>query len=79
MIITGCSPWTVYELKNFGGQSACWYPADTQNCYPAFFRTAQMMKGWAKEVSSVRLGCHSHNRFYANALGQEGSNGSYFI
>jgi hypothetical protein len=79
MIITGCSPWTLYELKSFQGQSACWYPADTQKCYPAFFSTAELMKGWANQVSSVRRGCHSHNRFYANKLVHEGGNGSHFI
>ena len=59
MIITGCSPWTLYEFSNFQGQSACWYPADTSNCYPSFFRDENKMNGWAGQVSSVRHGCFS--------------------
>merc|ERR1712038_1733802 len=68
MIITGCSPWTLYEYTNFGGQSACWYPADTQNCYPAFFRDPAKMNGWANQVSSVRHGCFSKTKYYGEPL-----------
>ena len=68
MIITGCTPWTLYEYSNYQGQSACWYPADTQNCYPAFFRDAEKMNGWANQVSSVRHGCFSETKYYADPL-----------
>ena len=57
MIITGCSKWTLYEFSNFAGESACWQPS--ANCTPLFVRNPQMMQGWAKEVSSIRKGCHS--------------------
>ena len=57
MIITGCSKWTLYEFSNFAGESACWQPS--ANCTPLFVRNPQMMQGWAKEVSSIRKGCHA--------------------
>jgi len=68
MIITGCTPWTLYEYPNYGGQSACWYPADTQNCYPGFFRDQNAMKGWANQISSVRHGCYSNTKYYAEPM-----------
>ena len=68
MIITGCSPWTLYEFSNFQGQSACWYPADTSNCYPSFFRDKNKMNGWAGQVSSVRHGCFSAKKFYGEPM-----------
>ena len=68
MIITGCSPWTLYEFSNFQGQSACWYPADTSNCYPSFFRDENKMNGWAGQVSSVRHGCFSAKKFYGEPV-----------
>jgi len=68
MIITGCSPWTLYEFSNFQGQSACWYPADTSNCYPSFFRDENKMNGWAGQVSSVRHGCFSTEKFYGEPI-----------
>ena len=68
MIITGCSPWTLYEFSNFQGQSACWYPADTSNCYPSFFRDENKMNGWAGQVSSVRHGCFSTEKFYGEPM-----------
>jgi len=68
MIITGCTPWTLYEYPNYGGQSACWYPADTQNCYPSFFRDQNAMKGWANQISSVRHGCYSDTKYYAEPI-----------
>ena len=68
MIITGCSPWTLYEYPNYGGQSACWYPADTINCYPSFFRDPSAMNGWANQISSVRHGCYSNTKYYGEPL-----------
>jgi len=86
MIITGCSPWTLYEHTNFQGQRACWYPADTSNCYPSFFRDSNAMNGWAGQVSSVRHGCFSQTKIYGEPLpymksaveSNVGENGQYF-
>ena len=68
MIITGCSPWTLYEYPNFQGQSACWEPADMENCFPAFFKTADTLKGWDNQISSVRRGCYATKKFYGEPV-----------
>ena len=68
MIITGCSPWTLYEYPNFQGYSACWEPADMENCFPAFFKTADMLKGWNNQISSVRRGCYATKKFYGEPV-----------
>jgi len=64
MIITGCSPWTIYESALYKGQSACFYPSDTELCYPSFFPDDKSMNGWANQISSVRLGCFSERKIY---------------
>jgi len=68
MIITGCSPWTLYEYPNFRGESDCWYPADEEKCTPAFFMTADKLKGWDNQISSVRRGCYATNKFYGEPV-----------
>ena len=73
MIITGCSKWTLYEFGNYEGRSACWQPADLENCIPAFFKNEIMMKGWAGQVSSVRHGCYLENKSQVELLGFEKS------
>ena len=57
MIITGCEEWTLYEDKDYKGESKCFQPSDTKNCYPSFYRTETNMNGWTNRVSSVRKGC----------------------
>ena len=77
MIITGCSPWTVYDCKNLGNctyaYSACFYPSDTTNCYPSFFKNYDAMANWAGWIFSVRRGCFSDNKIYGESLSFEGT------
>ena len=77
MIITGCSPWTVYDCKNFGnctyGYSACFYPSDTTNYNPSFFKDYDAMAHWAGWIFSVRRGCFSDNKIYGESLPFEGT------
>lgn len=60
-IVTGCTPWTIYEYDNFEGNSYCLYPADTNNCYPGFFPSGSDLGGLSGKISSVRRGCFSKN------------------
>ena len=71
MVITGCSPWTLYELSHFRGESACFYPKDTSRCHPSFFIDDDAMQGWAGRVSSVRRGCFSQKKYHGRPLSFE--------
>ena len=88
MIITGCSPWTVYDCTFFGnctyGYSACFYPSDTTNCYPSFFKNYYALADpdcihpdycihWSEWVISVRRGCFSDNKIYGESLPFKGT------
>ena len=64
IIVTGCSPWTVYEYNNYQGAATCFYPADTVNCYPGFYRTPDELGGMAGKMSSARKGCYATKRAY---------------
>ena len=68
MIVTGCSPWTIYQYDNYQGYSACLFPADTTNCYPSFYPTPDNLGVLSDQVSSVRKGCFSKNRIEGRAL-----------
>merc|ERR1712110_591449 len=68
VVVTGCNPWTVYDSRNYGGFSICFYPADTRKCSPGFFRNSQVMGGMSGRISSVRKGCFSHIKLYGEPL-----------
>ena len=77
MVITGCTPWTLYEHDNYEGQSICWYPNNKPRC-SKFVETTSDMNNWAKKVSSVRKGCHSRKKFYGQPFTRSifGGNGA---
>jgi hypothetical protein len=57
VIVTGCSPWTLYQYNNYQGNRICVWPANTAACYPGFYTTAQSLGALAGQVSSARKGC----------------------
>ncbi|TRY66957.1 hypothetical protein TCAL_03749 [Tigriopus californicus] len=61
LLVTGCSPWTVYQFPNFQGASVCFMPQNTQSCAPGFFPNAGRLGGLAGQMSSARMGCYSGN------------------
>ena len=79
MVITGCSPWTLYELSHFRGESACFYPKDTSRCHPSFFIDDDAMQGWAGRVSSVRRGCYTQKKYHGRPLTFEETPGKVAI
>ena len=58
----------MYEDQNYGGQAACFYPADTVKCEPGFFLNESKMFGMSGKISSVRKGCFSHNKVVGEPL-----------
>jgi len=60
-IVTGCTPWTVYQYDYYLGDSLC-LPAgqrttDNSLCEPAFYSSNSSLGLLAGEVSSMRKGC----------------------
>ena len=39
-----------------------------ENCFPAFFKTADTLKGWDNQISSVRRGCYATKKFYGEPV-----------
>ena len=64
LIVTGCSPWTVYEYDNYQGSSVCFYPLDTINCYPGFYDTPDVMGGISRKMSSALKGCFAEKKLF---------------
>jgi len=60
IVVTGCHPWTIYELAKYRGNSMCLYPEDVTKCTPGFYKDRQSLGRLAGQVSSVRKGCHSN-------------------
>lgn len=79
MIITGCDAWTVYEGSNYSGQRRCFYPSDTINCYPSFFRDQSMMQGFGGYIASARRGCFSKDIVRGEAMSRSSQPGQYFL
>eukprot|EP00095_Tigriopus_kingsejongensis_P009637 maker-scaffold94_size379870-snap-gene-2.32 protein:Tk09637 transcript:maker-scaffold94_size379870-snap-gene-2.32-mRNA-1 annotation:"gamma-crystallin a" len=78
VIVTGCSPWTIYQYDNYQGYSACLYPSDTENCYPSFFPEPSDLGFLSDQVSSAKKGCFSNNKIHGKTLNPEhGSSSSY--
>jgi len=59
VLVTGCSPWTLYEFPSFSGRAVCVYPEDSSKCSPGFYSTRQSLGPVAGTVSSVRKGCYA--------------------
>merc|ERR1711963_285375 len=58
-IVTGCTPWTLYEYNNYQGRCACVYPTDQSNCYPGFYKS---LGNVANQISSARKGCYCNKK-----------------
>lgn len=71
IVITGCNAWTVYDLENYQGNSACFYPLDSNFCYPGFYQYFLPEVSYLTDrVRSVRRGCFSKNVLNAHPLEQ---------
>ena len=57
LIITGLSPWTVYDQNNFNGESVCIYPPKSDNFTPAFVTDLKTIGIPYNTIHSARKGC----------------------
>lgn len=57
VIITGCSPWTLYEFPNYQGNAVCLYPSSSSDCFPGFFPKAADLLGFSDKIGSAVHGC----------------------
>ena len=64
IIITGCSPWTVYEFDNYQGSSVCFHPLSSVDCTPGFYDTPAVLGGISRKMSSTAKGCFAETKLY---------------
>ena len=71
IIVTGCSAWTLYSNRNYGGSCMCVYPSDTSKCFPGFYTTPSSLGFLAGQVSSARRGCYCSNKAFPDNYGEK--------
>jgi hypothetical protein len=64
VVVTGCSPWTLYESSNYYGRCMCVYPSSTSSCNPGFYTTESSLGTVARTISSARKGCYCNSKVY---------------
>jgi len=81
IIVTGCSPWTVYEDVNYRGKAMCVWPSDTTQCTPGLYPTSSTLGSLSDNISSIRKGCLAkENAFPVNyGIKQESGSASGFF
>merc|ERR1719369_213620 len=68
IIVTGCSPWTIYEYPKYQGRHACVHPSDSSKCSPGFFARNSDFGNMGGHIQSARRGCYSDRQFRAQAI-----------
>merc|ERR1711971_351208 len=81
-IVTGCTPWTLYEYDYYLGNSIC-LPAgqmatDTGSCEPAFYNSNSSLGLLAGEVSSMKKGCWTQQSHSIHCYDYTGQGGDQF-
>ena len=81
VIVTGCSPWTLYQYDNYQGDAMCVFPSSSSACTPGLYPTSQSLSSLAQMVSSVRKGCYARSKVYPYNYGvkMEGNGTSGFF
>jgi len=81
-IVTGCTPWTLYEYDYYLGNSIC-LPAGQRtthagSCEPAFYNSNSSLGLLAGEVSSMRKGCWTQQSHSIHCYDYTGQGGDQF-
>ena len=64
IIVTGCSPWTLYQYDNYNGNAMCVFPGDSSSCTPGYYTSYQSLGSLAGQVSSARKGCYAREKIF---------------
>merc|ERR1712066_462675 len=62
VIVTGCSPWTLYESDHFTGSAMCVFPSSSTDCTPGLYPLSQALSNLGGKVSSARKGCYAKSK-----------------
>eukprot|EP00092_Neocalanus_flemingeri_P015528 GFUD01016809.1.p1 GENE.GFUD01016809.1~~GFUD01016809.1.p1 ORF type:complete len:257 (-),score=51.80 GFUD01016809.1:84-854(-) len=64
VIVTGCSPWTLYQYVNYDGNAICVFPGDSLTCTPGYYTSSQSLGSLVGSVSSARKGCYAREKVF---------------
>merc|ERR1712013_383095 len=64
VIVTGCSPWTLYESDHFEGSAMCVFPSSSTDCTPGLYPFAKALSDLGGKVSSARKGCYARRKVW---------------
>ena len=81
VIVTGCSPWTLYQYDHYAGSAMCVFPSSSTDCTPGYYTSSQSLGSLAGQVSSARKGCLAEEKVYPVNYGikMEGNGTSGFF
>ena len=77
LVVTGCSPWTLYTSNYYFGSCVCVYPSSTSSCTPGMYKTEDSLGAVAGYISSARKGCYCNNKVYPDNHGSTVQHGSF--
>jgi hypothetical protein len=58
LILTGATPWTVYDARNYQGNAICLYPPQSNDYRPYFLSDTTSVTIPYGTIKSVRKGCY---------------------
>ena len=64
VIVTGCSPWTLYESDHFEGSAMCVFPSSSTDCTPGLYPFSRALSDLGGKVSSARKGCYARRKVW---------------
>ena len=71
VIVTGCSPWTLYESDHYSGSAMCVFPSSSSACTPGLYPTSDSLSNLAGKVSSARKGCYAKRKVWPTNYGMK--------
>ena len=76
LVVSGCTPWTLYEDRHYIGDCMCVYPSSSA-CTPGMYKDESSLGYMAGRVMSVRKGCYCNNKVYPDNHGSTEQQGFF--